>query len=56
MVESVESAQGYQLQNIFTDAITIQETEALRDLKEGVLTHALWFPWSLLLYLWIDTC
>ncbi|WP_458190723.1 nucleotidyltransferase domain-containing protein [Haladaptatus sp. NG-WS-4] len=42
MVESIESAHGYadRLTDIFTDAITLHESEALRNLKEEVLTNA----------------
>lgn len=42
MVESIESAHGYadRLAEIFTDAITLQESEALRHLKQDVLTNA----------------
>lgn len=42
MVETIESAHGYddRLTEIFTDAITLHESEALRDLKEEVLTNA----------------
>ncbi len=39
MVESIDSAHGYaeRLREIFTDAITLSESEALRDLKAEVL-------------------
>jgi len=42
MVESIESAHGYadRLTDIFMDAITLHESEALRNLKEEVLTNA----------------
>ncbi|WP_267644122.1 nucleotidyltransferase domain-containing protein [Haloarchaeobius amylolyticus] len=42
MVESIESAQGYadRLTDIFTDAITLHESEALRKLKKDVLSNA----------------
>jgi len=42
MVESIESAHGYddRLTDIFTDAITLHESEALRNLKEEVLADA----------------
>ncbi|WP_317175833.1 nucleotidyltransferase domain-containing protein [Halomontanus rarus] len=42
MVESTESAHGYtdRLTDIFTDAITLEESEALQQLKEEVLTNA----------------
>ena len=42
MVETVESAHGYadRLEDIFTDAITLEESELLRDLKEEVLGNA----------------
>ncbi|WP_227357259.1 nucleotidyltransferase domain-containing protein [Haladaptatus salinisoli] len=42
MVESIESAYSYadRLRDIFTDAITLQESEALRQLKEEVLSNA----------------
>jgi predicted nucleotidyltransferase len=41
MVESIDSAHGYadRLTDIFTDAITLQESEALRQLKEEVITN-----------------
>lgn len=41
MVETVESAHGYvdRLEDIFTDAITLHESEALQQLKEEVLTN-----------------
>lgn len=42
MVESIESAHGYtdRLEDIFTDAITLHESEMLQHLKEEVLTNA----------------
>ena len=42
MVETVDSARGYadRLQEIFTDAITLCESEALQEVKEEVLSNA----------------
>jgi predicted nucleotidyltransferase len=42
LVESVESARGYadRLQDIFTDAITLRDSETLRDLKREVVGDA----------------
>lgn len=42
MVESIESAHNYadRLTDIFTDAITLHESEALRNLKNEVLSNA----------------
>ena len=42
MVESIESDHGYadRFTDIFTDAITLHESETLQNLKEEVLTNA----------------
>lgn len=42
MVESIDSAHGYadDLVDIFTDAVTLQDSEALQDLKAAVLGNA----------------